>query len=268
MSFCFSAALLGVFDGHMGILASKFCAKQLPIELVKELEPLFLPYTPSVAENTTYEVIADEGQMKCCQRISSSAENNSHPNEIPFISVTPTLKEESTLPSLVKRSREYEENAENENKKCKYLSQDLQAPFTIDGENVSAQLMKNNCLSSIEKNMEDAHVFHINEKTDELDLKFFQSSITKAFRRTDELFLQKHRLSKDGSTASIILLLGQHVFSAWLGDSRIILASKRNIRFREIPCNDGIERPVIDKEHDQKAEYNESSNLLGTQWVR
>lgn len=67
-----------------------------------------------------------------------------------------------------------------------------------------------------------------------LDVNAIASAIKETFVSVDSTFLKKHRLNKDGSTAVVAVVLGNSLFSAWVGDSRSVLGSVREIRFSDL----------------------------------
>lgn len=81
-------------------------------------------------------------------------------------------------------------------------------------------------------------------------------SITDAFERVDDAFVQKCKNGKvkSGSTAVLSLLMEQKLFVAWLGDSQVVLVKRGEVKNLVVPhkperavSNQGFKRhsPVI-----------------------
>eukprot|EP00923_Selenidium_pygospionis_P051725 GHVN01089678.1.p1 GENE.GHVN01089678.1~~GHVN01089678.1.p1 ORF type:complete len:434 (+),score=47.73 GHVN01089678.1:1339-2640(+) len=154
------ASIFGLYDGHMGAMASDFCAKTLHMNIVREL----------TSEAT------DEVEPDCVESSTDASSNSSE-----------------TTP---KGKRSFERVAmatENEKKR----SDDIPSVYR-DVTTTSY--------------VGYPHLRHISRR------------IHRAFLKTDKEFIHQYRVSRDGCTAVVALILGEWAYIASIGDSAAILA--------------------------------------------
>lgn len=71
-----------------------------------------------------------------------------------------------------------------------------------------------------------------------VDVDGVAGALHRAFQTVDNRFLEKFRLHKDGTTAVVMVTIGQELFLAWVGDSRAVLGSRRKLIFDPMSSDD------------------------------
>lgn len=250
------AVLLGLFDGHMGSQASSFCAKHLPVEIAKELADLSLHFF-SNSSNETPTFKSASSQVNSARESGDGRSDGTH--EGSPLRVKPFRKPEDHEPARVdskdagfenisKRRRLLTASTETEDATtvtCLESStnsdgeaSDRKGAATVSSRSHDSAVMdpsENNGNSTLLSSGPADRRSDVPPSAQEPGLRVaaVASAISRAFANTDQQFLQKHRLNKDGTTVSLVLLLGKHMFTAWLGDSRMVLGSLRRIHFSE-----------------------------------
>lgn len=250
-----SAVFLGLFDGHMGSQASAFCAKQLPIELAKELAQL-----PShVFQKEAVSSPSSPLSLVLPAEPGSTAEANAASEISPKtkrVKRCETVVDGHTVGKGSAASDAVEKSTECSGKRQRMSSEPLQAePESVsslepvilrngvnerdqedcDARGGSANSTNTTASGPSTAEESDTSVLKVTPlvESESLDIQQVVNAISRAFFLTDQQFLERHRLNKDGSTVSMVLLLGKHLFCAWLGDSRVVLGSLRRVCFTE-----------------------------------
>eukprot|EP00922_Rhytidocystis_sp_ex-Travisia-forbesii_P054343 GHVS01080572.1.p1 GENE.GHVS01080572.1~~GHVS01080572.1.p1 ORF type:complete len:423 (-),score=96.87 GHVS01080572.1:245-1513(-) len=193
-------SLFGLFDGHQGSLASDWCAQHLPKQILLDISKE-IPNDNNITPNSSSITSEDNAAAVSISKPNSSTAqtcSSTDTNATASSFTTATLSLTSSSSSCLSSSSSYSCDASSSSSS-------------------SSSSVPSLCCSSFPSSAVPT-VLDLSSST-------ISELIGKSFLKVDNSFLNKYRVSRDGCTAVLALLLGSRLFVAGVGDSRAVLGT-------------------------------------------